>query len=254
VIDLHCHLLPGVDDGSKSVEQSVRVLERMIADGIKGVCLTPHLVASRIAEGPPPEHDEAFALLQSAAPAGIMLRRGAEILLDRGLTPRAVAARRVTLGGTRYALIEFTRLVAAGAVAAALSQVVQAGLVPLLAHPERYTSCSPGAIAKFRELGAVIQVDANTIFHATGRGRRARELLALGLADILAADNHGDTRSLAEPFSRLSEAGAAEAATALMVVNPAAILDDHTTEVVPPVTVKIPLWSRVRGWFDQMGP
>jgi protein-tyrosine phosphatase len=254
VIDLHCHLLPGVDDGSKSVEQSVRVLERMAADGIRTVCLTPHLASSRIAEGPPPEHDEAFARLKSSAPAGIELRRGAEIMLDRALTPRAIAARRVTLGGTRYALVEFTRLVASGVVATALTQVVQSGLTPLLAHPERYPSCSPAAIARFRELGAITQVDANTIFHATGRGRRARELLALGLADILAADNHGDDRSLAEPFARLTDAGAGAAASALMIANPAAILDDRPTESVPPVTVRIPLWSRVRGWFDEMGP
>ena len=65
MIDLHCHLLPGVDDGSKSVEQSVAVLATMVSEGVTDVVLTPHLDASRILESPPPEHDEAMAALTS---------------------------------------------------------------------------------------------------------------------------------------------------------------------------------------------
>jgi len=254
MIDLHCHLLPGVDDGSRSVEQSVGVLDRMAKAGVTGVCLTPHLSASRVTEGPPPEHDEAYARLQAVAPAGIKLWRGAEVLLDRNLTPRAVATRRITLGGTRYVLIEFTRLVAPTAVLAALKQLVDSGLVPLVAHPERYPSCSVASMARWKELGALLQVDANTLFHATGRGRRARRILAEGLADILAADNHGDDRSLVEPFDRLSKAGATEQAESLMVKNPEAILADRGTLSVDPFELRVPLWSRVRGWLDERGP
>ena len=109
------------------------------------------------------------------------------------------------------------------------------------------------ALARWKELGALIQVDANTLFHATGRGRRAREILALGLADILAADNHGDTRSLTEPFDRLTKAGGEAVAATLMVSNPAAILADKSVFVVDPFQIKMPLWSRVRGWVDEMG-
>lgn len=68
MIDLHCHLLPGVDDGSRSVQQSVAVLARMAAEGITDVVLTPHLESSRVLEGPPPEHDEAMAALSEQAP------------------------------------------------------------------------------------------------------------------------------------------------------------------------------------------
>jgi protein-tyrosine phosphatase len=254
VIDLHCHLLPGVDDGSRSVEQSVQVLERMAADGIREICLTPHLAASWIVEGPPPEHDDAFARLVRVAPTAIKLHRGAEIMLDKPLSAGAAEGRRVTLAGTRYALVEFTRLATPGSVLTAVKQVLQLGLVPLLAHPERYPFCSMAAIARMREQGVVTQVDANTIFHPTGRGRRARQLLALGLADILAADNHGDERSLAEPFARLTKAGGGAAAKALMEQNPAAILADRSVEQVGPLTVKIPLWSRLKGWFEEMSP
>ncbi len=253
MIDLHCHLMPGVDDGSRSVEQSIDVLGRMARQGVTDVCLTPHLAASRVTEGPPPEHDEAFALLSSRAPA-VKLHRGAEVLLDRPLTPRAVATRRITLGGTRYVLVEFTRFVAPSVVAAALRQLSDDGLVPLVAHPERYPSCSLAAMGSWRDRGARLQVDANTLFHATGRGRLARAILAAGLADILAADNHGDGRSLAEPFEKITERGGGEIAILLMKTNPAAILADKPTMAVDPFTLKVPLWSRLRGWFDDVAP
>lgn len=252
MIDLHCHLLPGVDDGSRTVEQSVAVLTRMAAEGVTDVVLTPHLEASRILEGPPPEHDEAMAALSAQAPAGVKLHRGAEIMLDRALTPRAVSTRRVTLAGTRYVLVEFTRLVAGRSAAAALEHVLKAGLVPLVAHPERYAVCSLAVIARWKELGALMQVDANALFMPTSRGNRARDLVDNGLADVLAADNHGDSRSLALPWTRLVKSGLEAEATLLMKANPAAILADQLLEVVPPTKVKVSLMTRLKGWVSEV--
>jgi len=253
VIDLHCHLLPGVDDGAKSVDQAVAVLQRMADQGIREIALTPHLDASRISEGPPPEHDEAFAILSRQAPTEIRLVRGAEVMLDRPMTPRALATRRVTLGGTRFILVEFTRMVAVPAATAALGQLLKAGLVPVVAHPERYPACTPTVIERWRGQGVRTQVDANTLFVPTGRGARARSLLAAGLADILAADNHGDDRSLAEPYQRLADSGGAAQAALLMVDNPAAILADEEPIDVAPFDVKISLLTRFKGWMGQVG-
>jgi protein-tyrosine phosphatase len=224
----------------------------MAAQGVTDLALTPHLDASRVLEGPPPAHDEAFAALSKLAPPGITLHRGAELMLDRALTPRAVATRRVTLGGTRYLLVEFPRLVTAAAAERALRQVVDTGLVPLLAHPERYRVCSPTSVRRWRQLGALIQVDANTVFQATARGERARQLLAEGLADVLAADNHGDERSLAEPFAKLREVEADDVATTLMVINPEAILADRATEPVDGFTLKRSVLDRFKRWLGEM--
>lgn len=253
MIDLHCHLLPGVDDGARSIDQAVAVLRRMAADGIREIALTPHLEASRVTEGPPPAHDEAYAILSREAPSEVRLVRGAEVMLDRALTPRAVATRRITLGGTRFILVEFTRGVAAQSATTALAQLLKSGLTPLVAHPERYPACSPAIVQRWRDMGARTQVDANTIFMPTGRGDRARRLLAEGLADILAADNHGDDRSLAEPYRRLAATGGAAQATLLMVDNPASILADEDPIDVAPLDVKVPLLTRVKGWMGRVG-
>ena len=76
MIDLHSHLLPAVDDGSRSVEQSIKVLERMAREGITAVCLTPHLRATRAEAGPPAAHDQAFDALRTQAPPMPQLHRG----------------------------------------------------------------------------------------------------------------------------------------------------------------------------------
>lgn len=246
MIDLHSHLLPGVDDGSRSVAQSVKVLKEMAAHGVTDLCLTPHLRAGELAKPLPPAHDAAFAALRAEAPAVPRLHRGAEIMLDRPLPPNGQSARRCTIGGTRYILVEFPRMVALDTVTIALGRVLETGLLPLLAHPERYTCCSPEAVARWRELGARTQVDATTLLSPQSRGQRARALVAAGLADILAADNHGDERSIATGRRFLEAQDAAEQAELLTTVNPRAILDDSPLTPVPPVEIRRTWMQRIR--------
>lgn len=251
MIDLHSHLLPGVDDGSRTVGQSVTVLTMMAGAGVTEVCLTPHLTVSRAADGPPPEWEPAWQALSAAAPAQVRLHRGVEMMLDRPMSAGIAADRRLTLAGTRYMLVEFTRLVAPTVAYQALAQVRSLGLVPLLAHPERYACCTPQAASAWKAAGALLQVDANTLFSDRGRGERARALLAEGLADILAADNHGDTRTISEPYRRLGEMGGEHQATLLLFTNPAAVLADTLPEAVPPLSWKRPLLKRLRAFLGQ---
>lgn len=253
MIDLHSHLLPGVDDGSRTVQQSVEVLTRMGASGVTAVCLTPHLEASRAEKGVPAAHDAAFEALKAAAPSSVMLHRGVELMLDRPFPAAAAARRDLTLGGSRYILVEFTRMAADNAVYNALSHIASLGLIPVLAHPERYASCSPHAAAAWKRTGALLQVDANTLFMPRTRGERARALLSAGLADILAADNHGDGRTISSPYASLAEAGGAEQADLLMVKNPEAILADRGTETVPPLVIRTSLLSRLKQLLDPEG-
>lgn len=251
MIDLHNHLLPGVDDGSRSVAQSVRVLGTFASSGVTDVCLTPHLMASEAEHGPPARHDKAFAELSAAAPEVPALHRGAEIMLDRPLPALVARERRITLGGTRFVLVEFSRMVTFQAAAAALAHVVDLGLTPVLAHPERYACCTPEVVARWKALGAIMQVDATTLGAPRGRGERARALVASGLADILAGDNHGDDRSLATAREFLGRHGGVVQAELLLEDNPAAILADGKLRQVPPLPLRTPLLSRLRNLLSE---
>lgn len=245
MIDLHSHVLPGVDDGSRTVEQSVRVLRAFAAKGITDVACTPHLLASNIAQGWPDKYVDAWTKLAEWIPKGIHLHRGAEVMLDRPI-PAAARERQVTIAGSRYLLVEFNRMVPFEIVARALAEVIQLDLVPILAHPERYSSCSVEAVRAWREAGSVIQVDATTMTLARRRGDRARSIVLAGLADILAADNHGDGRNVATAHDWLCERGGEEQANMLLVTNPRAILNDESIYEVDPLKVKKSFWRFVR--------
>jgi protein-tyrosine phosphatase len=250
VIDLHSHLLPAVDDGARTVDQSVAVMAALAHQGVTDICLTPHVLASRAADGVPEAHDRAFEAVAPHAPKALKLLRGAEVMLDRPL-PDVVADRRdLTLNRTRYILVEFPRLVTNQTVTQAVSLVRELGLIPLIAHPERYACCSPATVRKWRKGGAVTQVDATTLFLPRTRGERARALVAEGLADILAADNHGDERSVATAFEALREQSGLVQGELLITRNPRAILNDRELEPVPPLAVRVSLIERLRGLFD----
>jgi protein-tyrosine phosphatase len=249
MIDLHSHLLPGVDDGSKSVEQSVRVLGAMAREGVTDVCLTPHLLAGRADSGAPPAHDRAYLALLEQAPAP-RLHRGAEVMLDRPIARSVAAERSVTLGGSRYMLVEFPRLVPYDTVSNALAQLVELGVSPILAHPERYSCCSPDAVRHWRAIGAGMQVDATTLLMSQARGQRARQLVSEGLADILAGDNHGDERTVATGARFLKAQDGAEQVELLVLRNPAAILADQALTVVPPLRIRQSWMRRIKEFLE----
>jgi protein-tyrosine phosphatase len=250
MIDLHSHLLPAVDDGSRSVEQSVRVLDAMARQGITDLCLTPHLPAGRAESGPPEAHERAFQALQAQAPTAPRLHRGAEVMLDRPLSRAAAVARNLTLAGSRYILVELPRLVAFDTVTAALSQVSELGLIPVLAHPERYSCCSVEAVRYWRSLGATMQVDATTLLASQARGQRARQLVSEGLADIIAGDNHGDDRTVAIGAEFLRAQDGAEQADLLALRNPAAILQDQPLSPVAPLRLRRSWMRRIKEFLE----
>lgn len=248
MIDLHSHLLPGVDDGSRSVAQSVGVLRELRSAAVSDLACTPHLLASNVAAGWPANYEAAWAELVPAAPPGMTLHRGAEVMLDRPIPP-VVENRDVTIAGSRYLLVEFNRMVPAEIVARALAEVVRLGLVPILAHPERYSSCTVEAVRAWRDVGSVIQVDATTLTLPRSRGDRARDIVIAGLADILAADNHGDSRNVGTGADWLRRHGGEEQATLLTETNPRAILDDVATFEVDPLRMRPSLWRSMRRAF-----
>jgi protein-tyrosine phosphatase len=253
VIDLHSHLLPGLDDGSRSLEQSVRVLAEFAAVGITDVVMTPHLRASQIGAGGERAielRDRGLEELRRAAPGGVRLHPGFEIMLDQPLDATVAGDRRYALAGSRYYLVEFPISVVGTLAADILQRIGQSGVVPLVAHPERYHLCTAQTVDLWRTVGAAIQVDATALTRPNSRGEAARRLLARGWADVIAADNHGDRRTMVTGRRFLSERGGEDAAEWLSIQNPRAVIDDAPLMPVPAVRFRRGILERVRGWLD----
>jgi len=247
MIDLHSHLLPGVDDGSRSFETSVRVLEQFAADGVECVVLTPHLNASRIADAPYELHLEILRELRAKAPAVPELQLGWEIMLDE--PNRDLRAKRLSLGGSRAVLVEFPLSGVPAQGGDELYRIRCSGVVPVLAHPERYWGCTVNKVAGWRHAGAVIQMDTAGLL---GRGRIAklsRELLEAGLVDMFSSDNHGDSRTLATARDWLREVSTPEHAELLTRTNARRVLDGEDMLPVPPLPSTTGIFGRFRELF-----
>lgn len=247
MIDLHTHLLPGVDDGSRSIEASLPVLERFAHDGVELVVCTPHLKASAASRAPHDEHAAILERLRGAAPRSPRLALGWEIMLD--VPGIDLTDRRLTLAGSTAVLVEFPRYALPPQAAHELYRIRMSGLVPVVAHPERYTGCSPELIEEWRRVGAVMQLDAAALGARGPMGDRARELIAAGLYDLAASDTHADSRSLAAARAWLVEAGASEQADLLTRENAARLLAGESVLPVKPVRVARSLGDRLRAIF-----
>ena len=244
MIDVHSHLLPGVDDGSPSVEVSVPVLDDFVRCGVETLVCTPHLDASRAGEAPWDRHVEILGTLRAAAPAGIRLELGWEIMLDRPGCD--LTAPELSLGGARAVLVEFPRAYLPVGTADELYRIRRSGVVPVVAHPERYYGCTVDTVRGWREAGAVIQTDATMLLAHGPMTELAKDLLAAGLIDCLASDNHGDRRSLAAARVWLEEMGADEHAHILTHSNAARVLANEPPIPVPPLPLGRGVIHRLR--------
>jgi protein-tyrosine phosphatase len=247
MIDVHSHLLPGVDDGSRSFETSVEVLRRFAAHGVECVVLTPHLNVSRLADAPYDRHVEILAELRTRAPSIPELRLGWEIMLDE--PNRDLRSRRFSLGDSGAVLVEFPLSGVPEQGGDELHRIRCSGVVPVLAHPERYWGCTAAKVHGWRQAGAVIQMDTAGLL---GKGRIAkisRQLLELGLVDLFASDNHGDTRTLATARDWLLEVSTPDHAELLTRSNARRLLDGKPMAPVPPLPAATGIFARFRELF-----
>jgi len=247
VIDIHSHLLPAVDDGSQSIHVSVAVLTAFAEQGVDRVICTPHLKASRVDSIPHEVYAERFAELVAAAPPRPALARGWEIMLDipgADLRPRSLS-----LGGSSAVLIEFPHTGVPQGATQELYRLRMSGIVPVLAHPERYFGCTVEMVREWRQLGVAIQVDGLALIAGGPMGRLARDLLEHGLADVLASDNHGDNRSLAASRAWLTEMGATEQAELLTATNARRLLTDQPVIPVGPIRLHQSLMRRLSSFL-----
>jgi protein-tyrosine phosphatase len=244
MIDIHTHLLPGVDDGSRSFEDSLGTLVRFRSQGVETVVCTPHLSASAAKQAPFDDHARLLHELQDRARGGIRLLSGWEIMLDQ--PDSDLIDPRLCLGGSNALLVEFAHTSLPPNSARELSRIRMSGRVPIVAHPERYRGCTIGLVEEWRAAGALIQMDVTAILSSKRMSGLTRDLLARGLCDVFASDTHVDSRSLAPVREWLREVGSEEHARLLTQMNAERLLNDEAPFPVPPLEIGRGVIDRLR--------
>jgi protein-tyrosine phosphatase len=196
VIDLHSHVLPGLDDGAATIEESLLILHSMAADGVSLVCGTPHVRADWPTTADAMER--ALAAVRAAAAEvaiAVEVRGGGEVAVDRlpGLDPAERA--RLGLGGNPgLLLVETPYFSWPRDMARLCARLVYEGVQPLVAHPERNADviARPSLIDDVVAAGALVQITAASVDGRIGPRIEgcARELLARRLVHAIASDAH----------------------------------------------------------------
>lgn len=246
MIDLHNHLLPGIDDGAKRLEETLEFLRVAGRDGVKAVTATPHMKPG-VYDNSRAAILERIAMVRDAArndPAAsaVTLLPGAEVYFTADLVERAKAGTLMTVGdGGKYLLLELPYQQVPMGVDETIFQLRLLGITPIMAHPERvaYYLEDYSRVAASVRLGALTQVTGNSL---TGKfGSKARDfsvrMLEHNLIHIVASDSH-DVRYRPPTLSaaRAAIARIAGEATARLLVedNPRAILDGRDIEPEAP--------------------
>jgi protein-tyrosine phosphatase len=242
--DLHCHLLPDLDDGATSVDAALRHARRLDADGVRDVACTPHVKAAAFPRVPLDELAGRRATLQAAIDAaglGVRLHRGGELAHPDALSLNPAELELVAQGpeGARWLLLECPFAGLDEDFSAAAERLMMLGYGLVLAHPERAHDVLGGGRERLEALrteGALLQVNVCSLLGVHGPLVRelAAALVRAGTAFCLASDGHPGSRdhTLAAGFELVLRAGApAPQAHRLTKANPAFLLRSGVPDV-----------------------
>ena len=238
MIDLHTHILPGLDDGARTPREALEIARNAVADGVTTVAATPHVRSDY--PNTWRQIEWALSLLRpdlTAAGVQLDVLAGAEVALDiLWEVPRGDLAR-LTLAQTgRYLLLEFPYRGFPMAVETAVGELGRRGVTVVLAHPERNPEVQdrPASIERLVDAGALVQVTAGSVDGRLGAAAciAAWHLLERSLVHLIATDSHGPNIREGGMRSAAEALGDEELARRLTVDVPAAIA---AGEAVPAV-------------------
>ena len=201
MLDIHCHILPGFDDGSADVTESVQMARLAVESGVTGIVTTPHFRGEPASLGQLNRLINRYErLVQAVIRENIPLRLfpGAEILCLPETPDMARRRELPTLGNTDYLLVEFFFNESVAYMDNMLQELTKCGYYPVVAHPERYDGVQedPAILEYWFDRGYILQLNKGSLLGAFGNKvqRVAQWALDRGLIHLIASDAHSARR------------------------------------------------------------
>lgn len=244
MIDVHCHLLPGIDDGAKTLDVSLAMAKMAAEDGIEVVACTPHIMPGVYDNRPADIRQKVAELQNHLRDAGIAITLVAGC--DAHMRPDFVEALRTDqvqpIAGGRYVLFEPPHHVAPPMMSDCVFNIQAAGWVPILTHPERLTWIEDkyDLVTEFARSGVLIQITAGSVLGSFGPRPKywADRMLGEGLVHILASDGHNASRRppvMAKARDVVSSMLGAEEADNMVRVRPGIVVANRLPSEMPPL-------------------
>lgn len=229
MIDLHCHILPGVDDGPPSWEITAEMCRMAAEDGIRHIVATPHANERFFYDR---SRYEVMLRQLHTAGCGIKFSLGCDFHFSFDNIEDAVLhPRRYTIGDSAYLLVEFSDFGSIPAMREGVFRLSNGGLKPIVTHPERNLALleAPDKVIEMAKNGCLIQVTANSLtgFWGNRPQRMAELLLKRNAIHVIASDAHDTVNRpplLSQAFDRVCHLTDQDVAHALFVDNPGAIV------------------------------
>jgi len=197
MIDTHLHILPGIDDGPETLQESLVLAEVLVQEGIRVAVATPHYNDEFVHSSAAEVQGRVYELQRELDRHNIPLRvfAGHEALIQPGLVEDIQAGRIATLNGSRYLLLELWNSTWLPQTERVIFELRAHGFVPILAHTERYRAFQkdPARLAALQRQGVLAQLTASSLIGMQGNSARlcAETLLKKGLIHCIGSDAHG---------------------------------------------------------------
>jgi protein-tyrosine phosphatase len=254
LLDSHCHLLPGLDDGPADWAESIEMARCAVADGIGGVIATPHQFGAYAGNTPNCIRQLTGELQRCLDAEGVPLQvfPGAEVRVEPDLARRVRTGEAVTLADRgRHVLVELPHEIYVP-LEKTLDGLRRAGLVAVLAHPERNLGLrrQPAVLQSLARRGCHLQVTAGSLLGKFGAGVQqfAEQLVGSGMVQVVATDGHGIRGRrplLAAAYQYIAQRWGETAAARLCSENPTWIVEGSELLSVSPEASRSPWGS----WF-----
>jgi protein-tyrosine phosphatase len=262
MIDLHCHILPGMDDGPETLGEAVAMCRSAADDGIETIVATPHYKPGTYEFTGPEIREAVESLSKEIAKQGLEIRilPGAEMTVSPEMHGSLTPGGYLTINRGRYFLAEFRPLSVPAHWDAFLLSFLNAGMTPIIAHPERnaWFINHPEALTAAVRSGILVQITAMSI--TGGFGAEARDfsvyLLRNNLVHAIASDAHSaDQRppQLSEAVALAADVVGREKAEALVTTLPNAIIEGRPMPALEPIAYNPPARAPGRGWLQRLG-
>lgn len=194
MIDLHTHIIPQVDDGSKSLEMSIKMLELEVQNGVEQVMFTPHFLYDSKFEEKKEKIKAQYRFLISNCPdLPLKTYLGAEIMYNENLYQRILNGNDVfTLANSKYLLVEFPFHSPHYRIVDKLYMMITKGYNVILAHPERYLYLTMDDINEIKACGILVQINTSSLLKDFGKEvyKRAIAMMQNNFVDFVASDCH----------------------------------------------------------------